>query len=72
MMSLLTADPSENVQDIPEGRSINVELSPEEAELLDAVFYHACCPEEAVIQDDDWKTLVGLAKKLGSGDLRQL
>lgn len=53
-------------------RVISVTLNEREQEVLDSIFVSLAWPDQEIIQEDDWDTIVALAKKLGSGDLNQL
>ena len=53
-------------------RVISVTLDEREQEVLDALFVSLAWNDPSLIAEGDWDTIVELAKKLGSGDLRQL
>jgi hypothetical protein len=65
-------EPDYEPEPVPD-RVISVTLNEREQDVLDAIFVQlAWGPESEVITEGDWDTIVELAKKFGSGDLRQL
>lgn len=68
---------TEHLIDYPEpeprpDRIISVTLTEAEDEVLKAIFVSLAWPDQEIISERDWDTIVALAKKLGCGDLNQL